>query len=140
MIDLQAVRDRVYGLGFAFTGNAVDATDAIQNMSAPNPSAYVSTARERAARNKNATGRHTQIVEQTVSILFAVGAERADGRQSDDVEDKKNAIIESLMGWTAPGSETPFSYDSFAIRFMDQGVVWGELLFAAKYLRTKAQA
>lgn len=140
MIDLEAVRERVHGLGFSHTGDVVEAADAMENMSAPTPAAYISTARESAARNKNATGRHTQIIEQTVSVLMALGAQRADGKLRDDVEEKKNAVIESLMGWTAPGAETPFNYLSFSVRFMAQGIVWTEAMFSARFIRSKDTA
>lgn len=137
MIDLEKVRDRVHDLGFVYTGDAVDAADAMQNMSAPVPAAYVSIAREGATKNKNSAGRHTQVVEQVLSVLFAVGGQRADGDLRGTVEHWKDEIIPSLIGWTAPGAGMPFEYVSYSIRFMGDGMVWAECLFAAKSLLSK---
>jgi hypothetical protein len=137
MIDLEAVRDRVHALGFIFTGDAVDAVDAMTNMSAPVPAAYVSIAREGAAKNKNSTGRHTQIVSQTLSVLMAVGGQRADGDIRATVEYWKNEVRDSITGWQAPGANTNFDYDSYSIRFMGEGLVWSETLFSCRSLLSK---
>lgn len=140
MMDLQSVKDRIHALGFAYTGDAVEAADAIQSMAAPVPAAYVSTARESAAPNRLSTGRHSQVVTAIISVLFAVGAQRADAQLRDEVEEWKTKVRDSMIGWTADGANLPFDYISFSIRFMDQGTVWGELLFQTKYMVQKDAA
>ena len=137
MINLKAIGDRLDDMDWQHIGDAVDAADAMTNGSAPVPAVYVSTARETAAPNRNQTGRHTQMITQMVSVLFVVGSQRADAALNDDVEERRDQIIERLMGWTPPGAGLPLDYASFSVRFAEAGEIWGELLFQSRYIRTR---
>lgn len=140
-MDLGPIRDRIQnGTDLMHVGDVVEAADAIQNVSAPTPSAFVSTAREQAAKNKNSTGRHSQMVDQTISVLVAEGAQRADSDLRDVVEARKEELITLLMGWTPDGASLPLDYVSYSIRFMDQGIVWFELLFSTRFIRSTVPA
>jgi hypothetical protein len=140
MIDLEACRVRANEQAdLRYVGNVIEAADAMQNASGPVPAAYVSTAREGASPNKNTTGKHTQLVQTVLSVLFVVGAQRADGKVPDQVEALKNDLIALFMAWTPDGNvQTPFDYVSYSIRMMADGLVWAELLFSCKSLLTKA--
>jgi hypothetical protein len=140
MIDLKAVGDQIADMDWQFVGDVIAASDAMTNNSAPVPAVYISTARESAGQNRNMTGRHSQMVAQQISVLAAIGAQRADAGLNDEVEEKRDQIIDRLMGWTPPGAGVPLDYNGYSIRFMDQGVIWFELLFSSKYLRTRDAA
>lgn len=136
MIDLDAVRDRIREIqDLSFVGDAVDAADAIENMVAPTPCAYVSVARESGSPNKNSTGRHTQVITADISVLFALASQRAAADLKDKVEATRSAITDQMIGWTPSGGELPFDFVSYSVRFMGQGMFWGEILFRSKYLR-----
>lgn len=137
MIDLKAIGDQLGSMDWQHVGDAVDAADAMTNGSAPVPAVYISTARESAAPNRNQTGRHSQMITQQVSVLFAIGSQRADAQLNDEVEDRRDQIIALLMGWTPPGAGLPLDYVSFSVRFADVGEIWGELLFQSRYIRSK---
>lgn len=132
-IDLKACRDRLQDLGrFNDVGDSVSAGEAMTNFIARPPSAYVSTASERAGPNKLSTGWRQRIF-QTVSVLFVVGAERRDAEQGDEVEAHRLAIFESFTAWTPPGADGPFQYIGYSHRFAGDGLIWGESLFGAPY-------
>lgn len=134
MIDLNDVRDRIAKLGiFNRVGTIVGVADAIDNEAFLPPAAFVSCAIERASPNRLVTGRHRQMVSETVSIVWAQGAESADDSPNDVVEDFRRRVVEALVGWRAKGAERGFNYVSFSIRFIGNGMVWPELLFEAPY-------
>lgn len=133
MIDLNSVKERVRSLGlFNDVGDSVSAAEAVTNFVARPPAAYVATSGERARPNEMSTG-HRQRVIQTVSVLFVLGMERADSANADEVERIKGELIKSLTAWTPDGARGPFDYVSYSMRFAGEGLIWGELLFAAPY-------
>jgi hypothetical protein len=137
-IDLDACRELVAGLSnFDSCETSVSAAEAMQSASAPPRSSWVSTATERAGKNEGTTGYHRQRVTQTVSILFVMAAERADGAQSDELEDAKNAVVDALVGWTPPGALNAFLYVSYALVLNADGLLWGEVLVQAPYMITR---
>lgn len=137
-VNLDSVRDRVRECqGLTYVGNAIEAADAMENMAAPVPCAYVSIAREGASPNKNSAGRHTQMVTSDLSVLMAFGAQRADAGLTDEVEAVRIAVRDLLMAWTAEGAGLPFDYISYSVRFMGNGLLWVEQLFRTKYLVSK---
>jgi nitrous oxide reductase len=140
MIDLKAIADQISDMDWQHVGDVVEAADAMTNDVAPVPAAYISTAREQALPNRNSTGRHSQMVMAQISVLCAIGAQRADAQLTDEVEERRDQIIDRLMGWTPTKAALPLDYVSYSVRFMDQGTVWFELLFATKYLRSKDAA
>ena len=136
MIDLKSVRDRLDALGiFLSVEDTVSAGEAIEQFNAPPPAAFVSTARESAAGNTLATS-FRQKVTQTVSVLWVVGAERATRDNNDPMEEIRSAIIRDLTGWTPEGSASRFEYMSYSLRFIGEGLIWGEALFAGSYYIT----
>lgn len=133
-IDLKDVRDRLRALGlFNSVSDWLSGQDAIENANAHPPAAFVSTASERAAPNRLSTGRHRQLVVQTISVLFCLPTERADEERSDELEAHRLAVQEELTGLRPIGADSPFDYVGFSIRFAGEGLVWGELLFSAPY-------
>jgi hypothetical protein len=133
-IDLKSCRDRLGELElFNTVEDTASAAEAMESFNALPPAAFVSTAAERAVPNK-VSGRHRQPVLQTVSVLFALAAERADRERNDPAEIHRNAVINKLTAWRPPGATGPFQYVSYSIRMIADGLIWGECLFAAPYL------
>jgi hypothetical protein len=139
-ISLPAVRDRVREIErFHYVSDVLSAADAMESFGGNPPQAFVSTASERAGPEKLKTiGRHRQMILQTVSVLFVLGAERADGDREDQTEAARLEIVEKLVAWAPPGAEGNFSYVSFSVVRIADGLVWGECLFAAPWLLSKA--
>lgn len=134
-VDLDSVRDRVMTLSY-FNGATTiqDGTLAIENVSVLPPWAFVSVARETAEPNRTATGAKRQRVAVTISILFAVPAERADGETGDVVEEARKAVIRILLAWTPRGAEKALEYQRYQLRATGDGLVWGEVLMGTEYL------
>jgi hypothetical protein len=141
MIDLAAIRARVLAITvggaplFLSVEDTPSAADAMENFTAPPPAGFVSVARERAAPNR-LSGRHRQLVRSSVSVLWCLGAERADEKRNDPMEVARGAIIYSLSGWRAPGADTAFDFESYSLRYIAHGLMWGESLFAASWALT----
>ena len=139
MIDLNDVRARVHGL-LGFEGqplflsveDSVSGAEAMEQFTATPPAAFVTIAGETAAPSKH-MGRHEQTVLATVSILWALAAERADEDRADPMEEAKRQVILGLAGWRAAGAMDAFNYSSFSVRFIGEGLMWGEALFRARY-------
>ena len=133
MIDLKSIRDRIIGLDyFLSVADSPAAAEAMEQFNALPPAAFVSTASERADPNMLATG-HRQRVNQTISVLFVIGAERASRDNVDPMEEARSLLLRSLVAWTPQGSLKPLDYVSYSLRFIDQGLLWGELLFIGTY-------
>lgn len=138
MIDLEWIIAQLDTLKhFNDIGRAVDAAAAIGEFVARPPACYVSTTSERASPNELASGAFRQRVTQTISILFVLGAERRSDSETDAVELTRTLVRNLLLGVTPPGADGPFQFASYSLRAMDQGLIWGELLFAAPYYLTK---
>lgn len=132
MIDLKDIRDRVQNLDiFLSVEDTISAAEAMETFNAPPPAAFVSTSAERARPNELATG-HRQRVDQTVSVLWALGAERAH-RDGDPMEEVKGKLLTSLVAWQPKGSAKPLEYVSYGVRFIGEGLIWGEILLVGAY-------
>lgn len=138
-VDLESVRARVATLAYFNAVEAIqDATVAAENMNVVPPAAFVSVARETAEPNRMSTGAIVQRVAVTLSILFAVPAERADGKAGDEVEQTRKAVIRILLAWTPGGADKPLEYERYQLRATGDGLVWGEVLMRTVYRLTSA--
>jgi hypothetical protein len=141
MIDLEpSATASELQLAFTYVGDAVDAADAIENMAAPVPAAYVSTARESAAPNRNSTGGIRRWSTADLSVLLAVGRSArtpAAGRPVDSW--KKRDVIDKLIGWTPSGANLPFDYVSFPSASWVRDWSGASCCFRSKYLRPEGR-
>ncbi len=132
-VDLDTVRDRLKTLDY-FNGVTTiqDGTVAAESLDLLPPWAFVSVASEKASPNK-LIGGHRQLVAVSISILFAVPAERADGETGDVVEDTRKAVIRILLAWTPGRAEKALQYERYQLRATGDGLVWGEVLMGTEY-------
>lgn len=138
MIDLRNVRERIERLQlFNRVGTITTAADAMENEQFIPPAAFVSTAFERAAPNRLSTGRHRQLVQQGISVLWVQGAERADAEPVDVVDDTRRRLILDLIGWRPVGADMPLQYQSFSVPLIGGGLIWSELVFNGSYVLVK---
>jgi hypothetical protein len=133
-VDLDSVRDRVATLGY-FNGVTTiqDGTSAYENLDLLPPWAFVSVASEKASPNKLQGGGHRQRVAVSLSILFAVPAERADKKAGDEVEDARKAVIRILLAWTPGRAIKACEYERYQLRASGDGLVWAEVLMGTEY-------
>jgi hypothetical protein len=132
-IDLGSVRRQVETLGYFNSVTDVQkATTAIEQLDAHPPAAFVSVSSEVAEKNRLATGL-AQRVNVTISCLFAILSERADGRADDEMEAVRKAVIRILLGFTPDRALKPLEYDRYALRAAGDGLVWGEVLMRTSY-------
>lgn len=135
MIELKNVRDRLDELqSLCYVGDSISGADAMENMNARPDSAFVSTSGARGAPSKLATGKVRQRVVQNVSVVFCIGQESAADDQTDTMEERWQEILYALLGWTPPGAGGPFNFVSFGVRFIGEGLIWGEVIMAAPLL------
>lgn len=144
-IDLESVRVHLRGLtdvldpgqpntqGFLSVGDWTSATNAIENGDAVPPAAYVTLSRETPAPNRLSSGGSAQNVPAYVSVLFCLGAYRADDRRSDPIETARKAIIRRLVGFTPGGAVKAFRYAGYQLRSEGQGFVWGEVMLVTAW-------
>jgi len=134
-VDLIAVRDRLRSLEYFNSVDDIQAgSEAIQGLKPfTPPAAFVSIARESYERNRYASGGHGQRATVNLSVLFCVPAERADGRQSDEVEAARKVILAQLIGWTPAGAQQALEAVSYNVRLIADGLVWGEWLFRTSF-------
>lgn len=131
--DFVAIRDRVASLGYFLTVTDIqNAALAIEESRGMPPMAFLSTASETAEPNKTIGG-HAQRVTVRLSILFAIGMERAADDGNDMAEQLRKALIRLMMGWVPPGAAGPLNYDRYAVRAIGDGLFWGEVLFLTSY-------
>lgn len=137
-IDLDSVRDRVATLDY-FNGVTTiqDGTSAYESLDLLPPWAFVSVASEKASSNK-LVGGIRQRVAVSISILFAVPAERADGKTGDEVEDARKAVIRILLAWTPGRAIKACEYERYQLRASGDGLVWGEVLMGTEYFLSAA--
>lgn len=138
MIDLSDVRDRVRNItapiapgvdGFLSVSDWSSATDALDNGTAIPPAAYVTLSREQPEPNRLSSGGRAQRVRATISVLFCLGADRADDERADPIEVARGAIIANLVGYKPSGALKGFDYAGWSLRAEGDGLVWGEVLF-----------
>lgn len=134
--DFTAIRDRVAGLNYFTTVTDIqNAAQAIEESQGIPPMAFVSTASEAAETNKQIGG-HAQRVATRVSVLFAIGMDRAAHDDKDFAEQIRKALILTFAGWTPPGALGPLQYERYQPRAMGDGLFWGEVLFLTSYRLT----
>ncbi len=132
-VDLDSVRDRLSTLSyFNSVTNLQEATIAIESMNALPPAAFVAVASETAEPNKT-IGDFVQRVNVTISILFCVPAERADGKAGDDLEDARKAVIRILLGWVPERALGQLQFQRYLLRASGEGLIWGEVLMTTSY-------
>lgn len=137
--DFAAIRDRVASLGYFVTVTDIqNAAMAIEDSLGVPPMAFLSTASETAEPNKTIGG-HDQRVTARLSILFAIGTERAAHDGKDAAEQLRKAIIRLLIGWTPPRALGPLNYDRYLVRSVGDGLFWGEVLFVTTYRLSNLQ-
>lgn len=148
LIDLASVRERVRTIetrfdptaprgGFLSVSDALSGADAMAYADAVPPAAYVSLASETPDRNRLASGGRAQRVRSRVSVLFCLGAERADDERADAVERCRGALIASLTGFKPTGAVDAFDYAGYSLRAQVAGLLFGEVLFSTSWdLRT----
>jgi hypothetical protein len=133
MIDLKSVKTKICELGiFNDVGDSLSVAEAMNEFIGRPPACYVSTGGERAGPNRMSTG-HRQRVMQSVSVLFVMGGERRDNDPVDPVEEIRSALILALTAWRPDGADSPFDYVGYSFLRAEDGLLWGELLFAAPY-------
>jgi len=142
MIDLSDVRAKVRTIkapmvpgveGFLTVEDWSSASDAIENGDANPPVAYVSLSREQPEKNRYSSGGRGQLVRSTISILFCLPAERANGERADPMEIARGSIIAALVGFKAKGAQKAFDYAGYSLRAEGGGLVWGEVLVASSW-------
>lgn len=142
MIDLSDVRARVRQIdapiapgvaGFLSVSDWTSATDAINRGDAIPPAAYVTLSREQPDPNRTASGPRAQRVRSTISVLFCLGAERADDERSDPIEIARGSIIANLVGFVPGGALAGLSYAGYSLRAEGDGLIWGEVLFGTSW-------
>ncbi|MBA3668433.1 MAG: hypothetical protein H0W65_12065 [Sphingomonas sp.] len=101
-------------------------------MNALPPAAFVAVASETAEPNKT-IGDFVQRVNVTISILFCVPAERADGKAGDDLEDARKAVIRILLGWVPERALGQLQFQRYLLRASGEGLIWGEVLMTTSY-------
>lgn len=132
-VDLESVRERLSALSyFTSVTNLQDATVAIENMNALPPAAFVAVASETGEPNKT-IGDFAQRVNVTISILFCVPAERADGKAGDELEDTRKAVIRILLGWVPDRALGQLQFQRYLLRASGDGLIWGEVLMTTSY-------
>lgn len=135
MIALDETRARITALNhFTSVSDVLSATDAMKNFDAIPPAAYVHIGRETAGKNINSTGGRLQRVNTLVSVLFVHGAERADGERVDVMEVTRGMIIQTMTGWMPTGAAEPLGYSGYAVVGMQNGLIWGECVFATSWV------
>lgn len=135
-VDLESVRQRLCQLShFTSVTNLQDSSVVIEQMSAIPPAAFVAVTSERAEPNKTIGG-FAQRVNVTISTLFCVPAERADGKAGDDLEDTRKAVIRILLGWTPDRAESMLQFQGYALKAAGDGLLWGEVLMTTSYRLT----
>lgn len=138
-IDLQSIRDQLKTIsdvldpgaplgGFLGVEGWTSATAAIENGNGIVPFAYVSTARQNADPNRLSSGGFAQNVPAYISVLYQLGAYRADEDGVDPVERCWKAIVKSLVGFKPDGATRALRFVSQAIRQEGEGFVWGEVV------------
>lgn len=138
--DFDAIRDRIASLGYFVTVTDIQsAAMAIEDSLGVPPMAFLSTASETAEPNKTIGG-HAQRVTARLSVLFAIGTERAAHDGKDASEQLRKALIRLLIGWTPPGALGPLQYDRYLVRSVGDGLFWGEVLFVTSYRLSDLQA
>jgi hypothetical protein len=132
-VDLDSIRDRLATLEY-FNGvtTITDGTAAAENLDLLPPWAFVSVPREVAEKSK-LIGGHRQRVAVSISILFAVPAERADEQTGDVVEDTRKAVIRILLAWTPARAEKALEYERYQLRASGDGLVWAEVIMTTEY-------
>lgn len=135
-VDLESVRDRLSSLKhFNSVTNLQAAANALENMNALPPAAFVSIVSETAEPNK-VVGGHSQRVTASVSVLFCVAAESASDSAGDELEETRRAVIRILIGWTPVNAEAAFNFDRYLLRAQGDGLIWGEVLMRTRYRLT----
>lgn len=140
MIDLASIRDEVRSIDtipdtghFVSVSDWSSATDAMEHgCGGFLPQAFVVLADEKADANRLATGR-AQRITSTVSILFVIASDRADGERTDAIEVTRGSIIQRMVGFVPGGAVSGLSYAGYALRAEGDGEVWGEVRFAGTW-------
>jgi len=112
-----------------------DSTVVVDQMQAVPPAAFVSITRESGEPNKTIGG-FSQRVNVTISTLFCVPAERADGKAGDDLEDTRKAVIRILLGWIPDRADSMLQFQGYSLRAAGEGLLWGEVLMTTSYRLT----
>lgn len=116
---------------------AVDLADIMENQFAvppgKRPAAYVMLAGEQASPNEIDTGTTAQIVTQSVSVAFCVGAGEQAGKAiaRDAVMEVRDAVLGRLLGWSPDGLGV-LTYGGLAMLALRPRAVWFQMIFARR--------